>query len=125
MRPIPRRHRAAASSLVTGWPSNRISPDPGARSPEISPNRLVLPAPLGPTMPTMSPAPTRSDSSSATTTLPKLFEIRSSSSRAVPAAASGTLPLRHDAAHALVGTRSAVMGTLGLSEWSTTCISNG
>src|SRR5262249_20764741 len=70
----------------TGTPSNLISPDDGLRSPAIRPNRLLFPAPLGPTIPMRSPAPTISDRLSATTTLPKLFDIPASSSRAVPAA---------------------------------------
>src|SRR5215471_146253 len=77
---MPSRHRAAASSLVTVRPANRISPAPGARSPEMRPKRLVLPAPFGPTIPTTSPAPTASDRSSAMTTRPNRFVTRSSSS---------------------------------------------
>src|SRR6266702_3423972 len=52
----------------------------------MRPNRLVLPAPFGPTIPTMSPEPMLNDKLSATTTLPKLFVTPSSSSRTVPAA---------------------------------------
>src|SRR5436190_9519157 len=88
VRPMPSLHRAAASSRVTRAPSKRISPDPGSRSPAIRPNRLVLPAPFGPTIPTMSPGAMLSESPSATTTFPNLFVTRSSSSRA-DAAASG------------------------------------
>src|ERR1700722_13675434 len=57
-----------------------MSPLPGARSPEMRPNRLVLPAPFGPTIPTTSPAPTASDMSSAMTTRPNRFVTCSSSS---------------------------------------------
>src|SRR5579875_3946346 len=70
---MPSLHRAAASSLVTGRPVNRTSPASGPRSPETRPNRLVLPAPFGPTIPTVSPAPTASERSSATTTRPNRF----------------------------------------------------
>ena len=35
---------------------------PASSSPAMMANRLVLPAPFGPTMPTTSPGPTRSDS---------------------------------------------------------------
>src|SRR5882757_7529084 len=70
VRPTPSRHRAAASSPVTVRPPKRISPPPGARPPEMRPNRLVLPAPFGPTIPTVSPAPTASESWSAMTTWP-------------------------------------------------------
>src|SRR6516165_4719557 len=77
---IPSLHRAAASSLVTVRPPKRTCPAPGYRSPEMRPNRLVLPAPFGPTIPTVSPGPTANDRSSATTTWPNRFVTRSSSS---------------------------------------------
>ena len=51
---------------------------PGDRSPEMRPNRLVLPAPFGPTIPTVSPGPTVSDRSSAMTTRPNRFVTCSS-----------------------------------------------
>src|SRR6478672_4243762 len=75
---MPSLHRAAESSLVTGRPSNEMCPAPGARSPEMRPNRLVLPAPFGPTIPTVSPAPTLSESCSAMTTRPNRFVTLSS-----------------------------------------------
>ena len=75
---MPSLHRVAASSLVTARPAKRTSPAPGARSPEMRPNRLVLPAPFGPTIPTMSPGPTASDRSSAMTTWPNRFVTWSS-----------------------------------------------
>src|SRR6266700_6191620 len=78
---MPSRQRAAASSLVTARPSKRTSPASGARSPEMRPNRLVLPAPFGPTIPTTSPGPTANERSSAMTTRPNLFVTWSSSSR--------------------------------------------
>src|ERR1700750_2516752 len=78
---MPSRHRAAASSLVTGRPPKAMVPAPGDRSPEMRPNRLVLPAPFGPTIPTVSPGPTANERSSAMTTRPNLFVTWSSSSR--------------------------------------------
>src|ERR1700735_5498598 len=83
---MPSRHLVAVPSRVTSAPPKAIVPACGARSPAIRPNRLVLPAPFGPTMPTMSPAPMRRDRLSATMTLPKLLVTPLSSSRAVPAA---------------------------------------
>src|SRR5215469_871177 len=80
VRPTPRRHRPAASSRVTARPANRTSPPSGASSPAMRPNRLVFPAPFGPTIPTTSPAPTAIDRSSAMTTRPNRFVTRSSSS---------------------------------------------
>src|SRR6516164_1748919 len=79
---MPSLLRAAASSLVIVRPAKRTSPDPGARSPEMRPNRLVLPAPFGPTIPTTSPGPTAKDRSSAMTTRPNRFVTLSSSSSA-------------------------------------------
>src|ERR1700733_14286315 len=75
---MPNLHRAAASSLVTGRPAKEICPEPGDRSPEMRPNRLVLPAPFGPTIPTVSPGPTSNERSSAMTTPPKRFVTLSS-----------------------------------------------
>src|SRR5208282_782662 len=80
---MPSLHRAAASSLVTRRPAKETVPAPGDRSPEMRPNRLVLPAPFGPTIPTVSPAPTVNDRSSAMTTRPNRFVTWSSSSNGV------------------------------------------
>src|SRR5690242_5580472 len=79
VRPMPSLLRAAGSSLVTVRPAKRTSPAPGARSPEMRPNRLVLPAPFGPTIPTTSPGPMASDRSSAMTIRPNRFVTWSSS----------------------------------------------
>src|ERR1700759_2129673 len=75
---MPSLHLAAESSLVTGRPPNEITPASGVRLPEMRPNRLVLPAPFGPTIPTVSPAPTLSERSSAMTTWPNRLVTRSS-----------------------------------------------
>src|ERR1700756_4248339 len=77
---MPSLHRAAASSLVTVRPEKETLPAPGDRSPEMRPNRLVLPAPFGPTIPTVSPGPTANDRSSAMTTRPNRFVTPSSCS---------------------------------------------
>src|ERR1700761_6563655 len=77
---MPRRQRAAESSRVTFFPAKLTWPAFGARSPEMRPNRLVLPAPFGPTIPTVSPGATARDRSSAMTTRPNRFVICSSSS---------------------------------------------
>src|SRR6516164_8254900 len=83
VRPMPSLHRAAASSLVTVRPAKRTWPAPGERSPEMRPNRLVLPAPFGPTIPATSPGPTANDRSSAMTTRPNRFVTLSSSRSAL------------------------------------------
>src|SRR5271163_3879254 len=77
---MPRRARAAESSRVILRPAKETFPAPGVMSPEMRPNRLVLPAPFGPTIPTVSPGPTVNERSSATTTRPNLFVTWSSSS---------------------------------------------
>src|SRR5215472_1713189 len=77
---MPSRHRPAESSRVMSRPANLTWPASGDRSPEIRPNRLVLPAPFGPTIPTVSPALTENDRSSAMTTRPNRFVTWSSSS---------------------------------------------
>src|ERR1700742_2662199 len=76
---MPSRHRAAASRPVTALSPKVTMPASGGRSPEMRPNRLVLPAPFGPTIPTVSPAPTVKLRSSAMTTWPKRFVTWSSS----------------------------------------------
>src|SRR5215472_17029113 len=77
---MPSLHRAAESSFVTVRPSKETEPASGDRSPEMRPNRLVLPAPFGPTIPTAYPALPVSDRSSAMTTRPNRFVTLSSSS---------------------------------------------
>src|SRR5262245_23650110 len=77
---MPSRHRAAGSSRVMVRPANLTRTERGDRWPERRRNRLVLPAPFGPTIPTVSPAPTVNDRSSAMTTRPNRFVTCSSSS---------------------------------------------
>ena len=55
---MPIWQRSAGSVPVTVLPAKRICPRSGASSPLIMPNRLVLPAPFGPTTPTASPSST-------------------------------------------------------------------
>src|ERR1700721_691624 len=88
VRPMPSLHRAAASGLRPAPPPKETVPAPGARSPEMRPNRLVLPAPFGPTIPTVSPGPTSNERSSAMTTRPNRF-VQPSSWSSVFAIRSG------------------------------------
>ena len=55
---------------VTLWPNTRMSPEVGGKMPVIWLNSVVLPAPLGPRMPTISPRSTASDIASVTTRAP-------------------------------------------------------
>src|SRR5690606_18711874 len=68
VRAIPARQRWSADWRVTSLPSNQMVPSSAGRSPATRVNRVVLPAPLGPTMPRAPPASTSSDMSSITFT---------------------------------------------------------
>src|SRR5260370_28140001 len=111
VRPMPSRHLAAESSLVTVRPVKEMSPASGDRSPEMRPNRLVLPAPFGPTIPTLSPAPTLRESVSAITTRPNPFVTWSSS---IPGLVIRSLVGRLQVAGELHGRQQRVVDHLGL-----------
>jgi hypothetical protein len=55
VRPIRRQTRCGRSPVIAS-PSQRISPRSGSRKPFSALKRVVLPAPLGPMMPRISPA---------------------------------------------------------------------
>ena len=71
------RGGSAAPTLarVTSSPRNATVPSDGRSAPERTFRSVVLPAPLGPTMPTASPAPTAKSTPSRTTSAPKRFRI--------------------------------------------------
>ena len=52
---MPSRARLYVGSPISGVPSKTMSPDSGRSCPQTQLNRVVLPAPLGPTRPTLSP----------------------------------------------------------------------
>ena len=56
-RPTPRWQRRAAELRVTSWPRSSTRPPSGRRAPARMLSNVVLPAPLGPTIPTESPSP--------------------------------------------------------------------
>ena len=60
----------SAGAPVTSLPSNRIVPFLGRNKPEMARSKVVLPAPLGPRMVTISSLSTSSDISRWTTTAP-------------------------------------------------------
>ena len=64
-------------------PSNRTSPTFGGTKPEITPNSVVLPAPFGPMMPTISPFATEKLIEFSATTPPKRFVTPSISRKAI------------------------------------------
>src|SRR5277367_6123247 len=74
-RPIPRRHLRLTPDRVTSSPRNTTEPSDGRRAPERMFRSVVLPAPLGPTMPIASPAPTAKSTPSSTTRAPKRLWI--------------------------------------------------
>src|SRR5881409_3063753 len=61
-------------------PAKRADPRVGLTVPEITLNSVVLPAPLGPTRPRISPAATDSETSSSARKPPNATPIASSSS---------------------------------------------
>src|SRR5256885_6216936 len=71
---MPRRQRGWGASRVTSRPSYSMRPRSQRTSPEIRLNRVVLPAPLGPRMPSVSPASTASEMSSVTFSAPYDFD---------------------------------------------------
>src|SRR5487761_407722 len=68
---IPRAFSSWGRTPSMRRPLYKISPACGFRNPQTTLNKLVLPAPLGPMMPTISPAGTSSDTSSRATNPPK------------------------------------------------------
>ena len=62
---MPRVTTAWASSAVMSWPANEMVPLRDGKSPAMVFMRVVLPAPLEPMTVTISPSPTRSDTSSS------------------------------------------------------------
>src|SRR5690348_2939045 len=68
---IPRRDRRLAFSLLTSTPSTQTVPDTRARNPLSASSRVVLPAPLGPIRPTISPTSTRMLTSVSARTPPR------------------------------------------------------
>src|ERR1035437_837747 len=69
-RAIPRRQRSAAPVAVTSRPRKRMAPALGRIAPASRLRRVVLPAPLAPTIPTASPGWTRKSTPSRTTSAP-------------------------------------------------------
>src|SRR5262245_12151991 len=89
----PRWDRAAEPSRVTSSPAKRMTPASGARSPESCAISVVLPAPLGPMMASVSPSPTSRSTPSVATRPPKrLRKPRTSSSPSLMARARQQAP---------------------------------
>src|SRR6185437_6071057 len=115
-RAIPCRQRAAAPAEVTSAPANRIEPASGRCEPAITLSRVVLPAPLGPTMPTASTTPTEKYTPSSTTSAPNRFLTPTAASSAVPS---------DSVIYALYAFSLPWIGTFGSSECSQITKSSG
>src|SRR5258706_15891390 len=83
---MPRRQRWCGASDVTSRPSYSTRPPSTRTSPLIRLNSVVLPAPLGPRMPSVSPASTASEIASVTFSPPYDLLTACSASRAMPSA---------------------------------------
>src|SRR5262245_47944153 len=83
---MPARQRRCGGSAVTSLPSYSMRPASTLRSPLIRLNSVVLPAPFGPRMPSVSPARTASVMSSVTFSAPKLLLTPWSASNGAPPA---------------------------------------
>ncbi len=70
-RTSPRRARASGASEVTSSPNALTVPAEGVTNPEMASKRVLLPAPLGPMKPTISPPPTARLTSLSASTPPK------------------------------------------------------
>src|SRR3984893_18960069 len=77
------------ASLATSRPSNRISPALAGFKPEIISNSVVLPAPLGPPMPRISPSATSRLKSLTAASAPKYLDRFLHRRRGAPAAFIG------------------------------------
>src|SRR5580658_7603450 len=75
---MPSRHRSQRFSLEMSRPSKTIRPALGGKTPAIILKSVVLPAPFGPKMPTISPASTSKSSLSITERPPKARESEAS-----------------------------------------------
>src|SRR3954454_10113507 len=77
---IPSARASTGEPIVTGSPSNRISPASGGWTPASTFTSVDLPAPLSPTSATTSPALTVKFAPRSARTRPKLLTMRRASS---------------------------------------------
>src|SRR5258707_9917442 len=82
VRTMPAAQIRCGGSPVMSRPSSVTRPALGAWKPAMAANRVVLPAPLGPISPTISPAPTSSEARSTALRPPNDFESSRTSSMA-------------------------------------------
>src|SRR5437660_3346631 len=73
---MPRRQIALGASPAISSPRKRMDPDVGASAPETQLKSVVLPEPLGPMRPRISPCRTSNETSSRAVKPPKCFASR-------------------------------------------------
>src|ERR1700723_954831 len=83
-RPRPARQRCSGGKPVMSRPSSRMRPRSGRSMPVMRLNRVDLPAPFGPMMPSASPRASDKSMSLATTIMPNALETDFSSSITEP-----------------------------------------
>src|SRR6478609_5600629 len=81
---MPSRQRCADPVGVTSASRKRTEPDVACNEPARTLSSVVFPAPLGPTIPTASSAPTVKSTSWSTTSAPKRFRTPCAASKGVP-----------------------------------------
>src|SRR4029453_8178831 len=86
---MPRRQRSCGASRVMSAPWKRMVPASARTSPPIRLKTVVLPAPLGPMMPSTSRTPTVRETPSAARTAPNALETRSSARTSVTGTSAG------------------------------------
>ncbi len=89
VRPSPSAMRAWAGSPSIARPASAILPEVGRWLPARRSNIVVLPAPFGPTRPTISPARTAKDRPSTAASPPKRFTTAATSRSATESSGSG------------------------------------
>src|SRR6185369_1668166 len=102
---MPRRARRYIGKRVTSLPSKRTRPSLGVIWPVVMRKLVVLPAPLGPSKPTTSPASTSKETPSTTLRRPYHFSRPRTSRRAIV-----VLPDRTRGAHPCGDNANAVTG---------------
>src|SRR5579859_1938680 len=81
---MPRRQRWAGPAGVTSASRKRTEPAVACSEPASTFSSVVFPAPLGPTMPTASSAPSAKSTSCSTSSAPKRFRTPCAASKGVP-----------------------------------------
>src|ERR1700722_8947957 len=98
-RPRPARQRCSGGKVVMSRPFSTMRPRSGRSMPVMRLNRVDLPAPFGPMMPSASPRASDKSMSLATTIMPNALETDFSSSITQPCLLSRSAQQLHFPAH--------------------------